>query len=326
MCTPETESDTTQQPALKGQPIAVSVSGQATIATFHPSGAYERIPPDGWNPTNATDDELSYYGVSPRPTSSTALAQWRTEWNDIPILHAGLCDDTSGTRHASINGLNWAGLVVNGHNDYMQAFSNVGVPGTNSSCGANSIYSTWVGLGGYGGSHTLLQNGFDGGPDVPPSAGGDGAWWEGITNGVIGPTQWISPNFIQPGDSLNMATTFDLLGDHDGQAQFGWHDLTHPKLLVLYEPQINGQDAWYSWDPNTAEFVNEVVGYPVRFFTPENWSNANVQREAQSPVAPGSVPHFGIYANGIYGNKALGLNPDALTSASSWTTNWFACG
>lgn len=61
--------------------ISLAMAGGVMLVT---SGAAPQAPgvfhapPEGWNPVTASDSELNYYNIPPRPSAPDDLARWKS--------------------------------------------------------------------------------------------------------------------------------------------------------------------------------------------------------------------------------------------------------
>jgi hypothetical protein len=96
--------DGTQGPAVNGD-------GYGRLWTY-PDGSQQLDAPVGWNPANASDQELATFGSPPRPLDPKALAEWKawasryhdSGWYAPPVE----CKDNDLVANLAQSG-NWAG-------------------------------------------------------------------------------------------------------------------------------------------------------------------------------------------------------------------------
>ncbi len=98
-----------------GQPSAGVIHRDVSTSTsnYMPVGLIVHIPPVGFDPMTASNSDLAKYGLPPRPTGQTKLAQWKKDFGTVKhwinptftkILNQKL--DT-----LSPNGGGWSGLT-----------------------------------------------------------------------------------------------------------------------------------------------------------------------------------------------------------------------
>ncbi len=163
------------QRQLKPNELATNVAGVTTIAA----------PPASFNPLNASDQDLDYYGYPPRPdeiAAPKAFASWQkamkaSKKRVTPVLEvtknfagpakltAGTAAPTSGTAASSSNWsgyVNLNGVTKYGNSSFYYIIGDYVVPVARqaySRCDGTWDYSvTWVGIDGWG-SGDVLQAG-----------------------------------------------------------------------------------------------------------------------------------------------------------------------
>lgn len=109
-------------------------------------------PAAGFDPLTATDAQLAYYGLPPRPPASnhSALASWTTAMEHAKYEVASP-DIMGPTSFSSFTGDNWSGYYnpadQNGGEPYNEVSANWTVPSVPSSGSGNQL-DAWVGMGG----------------------------------------------------------------------------------------------------------------------------------------------------------------------------------
>ncbi|MGA7315489.1 MAG: G1 family glutamic endopeptidase [Silvibacterium sp.] len=205
-----------QQQQLKPNELATNIVGVTTIAA----------PPEGFNPLDASDQDLEYYGFPPRPdqvAAPKAFASWEKAMTASrirvePILEvtrnsAGPAKLMAGTPAPADGGAatssNWSGYVnTNGVTKYGSSsfhyiIGDYVVPVARQAygnCDGTWDYSiTWVGIDGWS-SHDVLQAGSEADAYCSGSTTNTlySAWYEWF------PYNWtrISSLPIAPGDDL----------------------------------------------------------------------------------------------------------------------------
>jgi Peptidase A4 family len=132
-----------------------------------------RIPPNGFNPLQATDTDLAKYNLPSRPTGGAQLARWATMMSRIHIVTPPSflvsLPVSAGYR------INWSGYETTATGMW-EAWSEWNEVSIGSSCSGSTEF-TWTGLGGdlTLGSHFLAQIGTETGVNgITPH----NAWWE----------------------------------------------------------------------------------------------------------------------------------------------------
>lgn len=253
-----------------------------------------RIPPTGFNPINASNATLAEYMLPERPVDPSALADWTAMMSNFHLVPAEQFLLETTVKNA--NPPSWAGEVgtscspnctfVEGQWDE----ESIG-----PSC-SNSAVSNWAGLGGYGGSHTLGQDGTAYG-----EAGVDyhQAWWEILPasaspiGGVYGypgwrftaETQWVGNGYYfyvydsKYGDAWNGTeytssfdgTHADFVVERPIQPNGSLYNLANFYWLKYHNAWINGtgsgNEVWY-YSPVYPQILNnnnKVIAYPSNY-------------------------------------------------------------
>lgn len=290
------------------------------------------VPPTGFEPSTASDDELALYGFPPRPVEPDALASWNAEmlaWKPTP--DAGLCQlsqalgsaamaapSTTSTDWAHV-GLNWSGYVAKQttttyiavQGDYYQAAYH------SSSCPNPLLWGSWTGLGGYWlDSGGIIQTG----TAVSTSSSGTATYYAWTEVYPLAPKTW-SQVVVHPGDHIH---TYVVYQRSTGQTTMYVADDT----TGTQKSEIETQPAKY-YDGRTAEAIDERntasggTGDLLNFGT-VGWFNLQVQKTSGTWYTLGSqTPE----AQEIYSNstkKILAL-PDAMSSSTAFTDRWYSC-
>lgn len=205
----------------------------------------------GFDPMTASNSDLAKYGLSPRPTGQTKLAQWKKDFGTVKhwinptftkILNQKL--DT-----LSPNGGGWSGLTY----DNSSQSRVVGwwvQPTAYAPASDQPAYSaSWIGLGGLNGD-PLIQ----GGTESNVLSGGAGQYpavWEiaGTNKNTGGPVTVNGLNNAA-GDYMYCDISYA-----NGTANFYFHDLTNGNAVSFSQTGItgfsaNGEADWITEDPN----------------------------------------------------------------------------
>jgi hypothetical protein len=320
----------------------------------------QAIPPAGWSPLTASDDDLALYGFPPRPSDAVGLADWQAEFSSVnfsgvsslspsdmcqrSLVSAGgtslilpdtdpvndTTDDLAATA-ASSTGPNWGGLVDTG-SGYTYIYGRIYQDTATNCPNVVDTHATWVGLGGYGRGTALLQNGTA--QEAP--VGSDYAWYEALNANHDTRVVSLGSAFpVAAGDEIAMSTHY--VSGTDGHAIFYWHNY---RTGIVDQIQINdksvaGNISAYH-DGHTAELIDERftefnsssdnVGHytPLRQHTVSHWHAATVHHgNGDEPVR--SPSH--TYLTMMDKNNTRLERPDSSPGArTDYDDNWKNCG
>lgn len=223
------------------------------------------VPPEGFNPVKASDEDLATYGFPPRPTEGEELAEWTKnmsayKYTPVPVIEQsdvvhGIYQPSSETNNSVnevLNGLsattgsyNWSGYVSKGNfamvqGDFIQ-------PTINNSNPSYTHESTWVGLGGYN-SGKLVQTG----TAMNTYAGGKYyyAWYEYLSATNPNPEIRFTSITVNPGDKIHTYCSFQQANNKFNAYIANNTNGTSQSVLV----NISASEYF---DSTTAEFINE---------------------------------------------------------------------
>ncbi|MBV8194538.1 MAG: hypothetical protein JOY80_03330, partial [Candidatus Dormibacteraeota bacterium] len=215
---------------LKAAGVAIS---RPTVASL-PSGGLRfvyrvgshqetaALPPDGFDATIASQQQLNEYGLPERPSGGAALEQWNALFRNATFatppsrllisapqqspIPSGACGESPGGVSASTTSSNWTGYIDQGDtNPYTDAGVEYTEPHTvsSTSCGAEYV-SIWAGLGGSSAaSQGLIQ---DGTTSSDPADGlSHNVWYEDYPGGSVYP-QGL---FVRAGDYVDAVVHYD---------------------------------------------------------------------------------------------------------------------
>jgi len=338
--------------------------GGGTLYTYDQNGQIVDypVPPVGFDPSTATANELSAYGIPQRPPGGQALAGWDRTWGALGTIPApdvwsvpkggGAGSTPSSSSHilqavASFFGTssssNWSGYVDRppvGHQ-----FTEVGATTTQStavytSCPA-AQESNWVGLG----ASELLVGGTNGGllqdgtsitarSLFGPCAGFGGpcynAWYEYLSASGSGPNEINLSNVnVKPGDTIYEET---LYYTSDKTAEFLVQDKTTNTSQVVELP-----NAGQYYDGGTGEWVTErpcISGCstsdptfaPLFDYQTSKFTSTSITSYKNDVSSGGNVGSYSPTAIDMYDRRsnALMSSPSAL-SGGSFTDEWHRC-
>jgi hypothetical protein len=194
------------------------------LATNLPGATTAILPPDGFNPVEASDFELALYGFPPRPDASLqpkAYATWtkamlHSKTKVIPVLEQtnifhGPAKNTTPPKVSdttSTTSSNWSGVVdlsgatsYNSTSTFYYIYSDYVVPVAEvASCSSVWDYSSsWIGIDGWG-SSDVLQAGTESDAYCSGSTNSTyySAWYEWYPYGSVR----VSSVPVAPGDDI----------------------------------------------------------------------------------------------------------------------------
>jgi hypothetical protein len=280
------------------------------------------VPPASFVPLAASDAQLAEYGFPARPTNAADLATWHANmaaWSGaMPPAPCTL----SGYKAAwGVPDENWAGVdATSSSNTYIAVQGNFVQPTFQTSTCDNTAETSWVGLGGSGAGHPLLQAG----TFAPLGGGSPYMFWEYVTSGGGGNgVSVFNPSYnVSPGDSMYQSVTYR---QSDGNTTFYVADNSQSGHSGVVNIKLPGD-----WDGTTAEFVDERPSYGTSYmnlskFSTITWSGAQAENTAGTWNWVGNISHngFAMY-NHTY--TTLLADPDnGLTTSSSWTDYFHNC-
>jgi hypothetical protein len=217
------------------------------------------VPPTGWSPVTATDEELKNWGFDTRPTDPEMLAQWNADYaNYSGSAPVGMCQsDAFAPSVGWDSGPNWSGVIATSTSaTYHQKVTGIAVqPTFEYECPHKSSHAIWTGLGGNR-TNRLLQAGTE--VLFGDSISEAWAWWEAISENFD--TRMVRFNLsTPPGHRIKSITQYF---PSDKSAYMTVVDLTTGKSAStgLISGISNGSntipmDAFY--DGRSAEAVDE---------------------------------------------------------------------
>jgi len=226
------------------------------------------VPPAGFKPIEASDEDLATYGFPPRPTEEDELAEWTEtmsayKYTPIPQISQtdvfnGAYQPSSSLNSSATRGLDqttnskiWSGYVSKGNfamvqGDFIQ-------PTIASSNPSNTHESTWVGLGGYG-VQKLVQTG-----TAMNTLNGTHhyyAWYEYLSAIHNNPEIQFASIIVNPGDSIHTYCSFQQANNLFNAYIANNTNGTSQSVLV----NISASEYF---DSSTAEFINEKPSWGV---------------------------------------------------------------
>ena len=297
------------------------------------------VPPTGFQPADATAGQLAEYGFPPRPSDGPALSSWLTVMGaykttptpDISVV--GATPDQADTQVSPATTVTtnpyWAGWVANASSQryvasQMSYVQRVGEPTT---CNDSSL-AAWTGLGGWGGSTNLVQDG----TEAPTSAtnlcsgtaSGICAWYEYLNSTTnVGP-KILSKVVINGNDSMYLYVAYSTsLGEINFYVADNTTGTDQPLL-------ITGVGSDY-YDGSSADFIG-AEGYrtsqyspPITKFGTYTISSAEGETTSGTWENVGSAPNpIQIYmGSNVTGHELV--NPGLLSGGNSFPVTWDNC-
>jgi hypothetical protein len=333
--------------------LAVHAAQEVTdaIVTVFSDTVPVRNPPPSWSPLTATDAELDYYGLPPRPSSAAEVAEWAAEWASYTWSPPpALC--VARDLRAATYSPTWAGAIALGRNDYTRVVARLTEP-TASYCPGSSPSShvSWVGLGGFNTDGGLMQNGTiqTGKIVVDPSTKRqlDHFWFELISGGTPAHDTGIwMLNFndteggvgakVKSGDVIDVATAYIPSAK---KVKFYFHNVSTGYVKTIgptdHFPdkdnvRFSVESAYYG---GTAEVIDERTENleskkydQLRKFTPVQWRSAKVSFAGGTPVPIRQAPkHAGLTMWSKASGTMAGPDGNGLP-ADAFNDNWRGCG
>lgn len=288
-------------------------------------GVREIVPPQGWRPTSASDEELRTYGFPPRPSDPAALQRWQqdmSKWRSAGAHEMCQTSSSSNLTNGNQETINVAGgMGVNGSATLDTYWDVTGIwnqTAFDAVCPGASEYSTWVGLGGFN-KHRLIQAGTDA---YSASINDIHMFWEVLnTNHDSGERAWTE--VIPPGDAI------------EGYAyhQSGWAS------MFVYDTSTGlshsvGLNSWSGesidnyYDGTTVEYATESPRGgpgPLGYYWLRKPHLGNTY--FAYAVANGSTPIANFPSWNLHQRKAgVLMQGSYFDGIHAWTNPWYSCG
>ncbi len=290
------------------------------------------VPPEGFNPLNASNDVLETYGFPIRPTDSDELAKWilmMKKYKKTPIPEVEKTDIIHGLNkkiptylsQISTRALdgehdsrNWSGYVAKGNFSQVQGdFVQPAIPDSEPSY---THESTWVGLGGHYENSGLVQTG----TVMATHQGGRQyyAWYEYISPFHQNPEIRMNSVTVNPGDRIHAYCSFQKANNKFNAYIANDTNGTSQAVLV----SISASEYF---DQRTAEFINEhpswgaIADNGLTNYGTTNWSGCQVYTMSGSWINLGSTTYDRITMRNANGNVlAAPFNLNGASFVSTW--------
>ena len=270
MTTVADAADTTETSRLLQCDHIVELSDGGKIYVYYIDGIENDfpVPPAGFKPIEASDEELATYGFPPRPDNEAELTEWNENmaaYKYTPIPQISQSDVIHGTylphftdNHSNPKSLdqttgssNWSGYVSKGSFAMVQGdFTQPTIDPSNPSY---THESTWTGLGGYN-SGKLVQTG----TAMNTYAGNNHyyAWYEYLSPANPNPEIQFNSITVNPGDNIHTYCSFQQANNLFNAYVANNTNGTSQSVLV----NISASEYF---DSGTAEFINEKPSWGV---------------------------------------------------------------
>ena len=293
------------------------------------------VPPDGFDPLTATNEQLSVYGFPVRPVTrdTTAYASWLTlveDYDSTPVPVIEVMDrPMSGTMVASSNSTaragalyssNWSGyesnLGTSSSTFYTQVQADYTQPTINSISGTSNsnVIGYWVGLGGHN-TGSLVQAG-----TATTGLNDHWAWYEYLSASHLNPAIRITSLEINPGDRIHVYVSFQRSND-----KFNYYianNTTGKSASGIVEI-----DADEYFDGSTAEWVIERARTKLPNFVSITMTNCQATRNTSNTWTNlnslSGVNKITLTNNGASSGTVL-CSPGSISSNNKFTTTWKA--
>jgi hypothetical protein len=283
------------------------------------------VPPTGFKPIEATDDELAQYGFPARPDDKTGLDAWNAQmayYKYTPEPDISVTDRTNGTVKladvksdgaGTLNTTNWADYYASGN--FVQVQGNFTQPTVQSGCLSNTYESTWVGLGGVN-TGKLVQTGTA--MNTRNGANSYYAWYEYLSPAHPNPEIKFNSITVSGGDSIHAYCSFQSSNNRFNAYVANNTNGTSQTVLV----DISASEYF---DSSTAEWINEhpsVSGTDngLTKYGSNGWTTAQAYTNTGTWYNITSLTYDRI---DMYNGSTVRSRPSGL-SGGSFTSNWYA--
>lgn len=224
------------------------------------------VPPEGFNPLEASNEMLMTYGFPIRPSDESATSEWEkimSAYKTTPVpkvqrtdITHGVCEFSnyqfsqpeffsSRAFNATTYSRNWSGYVAKG--SFAQIQGDFVQPKIDPANPSYTHESTWVGFGGYK-TGKLVQTG----TTMSTYAGKNSyyAWYEYLSPSHNNPEIRMNSVTIRPGDKIHTYCSFQQSNNKFNAYIANDTNGTSQSVLI----SISASEYF---DSSTAEFVNE---------------------------------------------------------------------
>ena len=297
------------------------------------------VPPDGFDPLTASDDDLSTYGFPPKPSDQSELNEWtelmetysgtpipRIVRTDVCFNHSRTAVDSAdqesqgeNNRLSTSYSTNWSGYISNLtgiNNKYTQAQVDYKHPTISSTYGTSSlnVAGYWVGIGGEN-SVSLVQAG-----TADTGANNSWAWYEYLGPNHMNPAVQLSSLTINPGDNIHVYIAFSTSAQ-----KFNYY-ISNSTTGQHASGIVSNLDPSIYYDGSSAEWITEKASsYLPNFgsitmknckamlYTSSTWSNLNSLSGLTKCI---------MTSNGL-SSGTLRCSPGSVYSSTYFTNTWY---
>lgn len=260
-------SDTESEECKEDYIIVLDDGGKEYVYTIDGNKVHFMIPPDDFDPVNASDEELKRYCFPERPDDKEELKQWNERMRNyqktsVPELKLHkkqrtkkkALDYVYGTYRVfpALTSVNWSGYIIGANTPVSEMYSQVqmnyiqpSVASTIEEC----VNSYWIGIGGYK-EPKLVQAGTA--TEVLGGICRHYAWYECISSlGEDTHMVEISNFSINAGDSIHVYISFEK--ENNRFTYYIANNTTGNSVGCC----IDELNANYYYDGSTAEWIIE---------------------------------------------------------------------
>jgi hypothetical protein len=226
------------------------------------------VPPSGWQPTKASDDDLAKVGFPSRPRDPEALRGWTARFGNYKgaeTANPTMCETDRLNGGTDVYNGNWSGLdeAPPGGRQWRSASGSIKQTAFVFDCTHKSAHSSWVGVGGANTS-SLLQAGTD--VDFSSGAPMIFGWWELINSAHSNPAVKFASNIV-PAHTIYMDAEANPLNGTVASVFFFLYDETTSMTLASASmSSYMGSSAASYYDGTSADWIEERPANPSLAF------------------------------------------------------------
>lgn len=296
------------------------------------------VPPRSFSPATASAATLAEYGFPPRPSDSAGKQRWSNKWaanfKGVPLPQ--LCSSNRSNRPASqasssaqpgtptgdtASSSNWAGIVgywaskfVAVQGDWVQSHVH------DCGCGTTDTdESSWSGIGGWGGSQSLIQEGTS-----MQGTGSMFAWYEYLhacsTSGCNPPELIMRSVPVSGGMQVHTYTAYQTSNSQanflvcaNGTCQSIVATLDSSYYQGLYAENIDERPS-YGCGTNCSYYK------PLTNFLYNDWTNSEAEATSGTWYSLENIPAWGVTMVNTSGQTLV--TPTAFGS-TTMTDTWY---
>jgi hypothetical protein len=274
------------------------------------------VPPSGFRPSTATDAQLAEYDFPARPPAG---APGLTEWEQLMASYRqppipSFCN--LPTVSAATPNSHWSGYVATqSSSPFVDAWGNYTQQGITANCsGAQEV--SWVGIGGWGGSTSLIQAG------TGKTGSGYVAWYEYLDSTYDSHITAYTGSQLHSGDPIHIFISYSTANQQvnldvfDNGTEYAFNQHLDPAF----------------YDGSSAEWIDErpEVGgafTPLADFGTNPWSNGYVLTNGGSQLSIGQNSNLEVKmtSDGTVNGTILAAPGGLGSSGTSFNDTWDHC-